>query len=83
MNTHEITELGRRLITGHLAFHGVFAAGTFIEALNFTNNSTAAYIEIPNNRTCLDVTGLRLSRSPAAVLNSSTHLDMDLGSLQT
>ena len=44
MNTHEITKLGRRLITEHLAFHGVFAADTFIEALSFTNNSTAAYI---------------------------------------
>ena len=44
MNTHEVNELGRRLITGHLAFHGVFSADTFIEALNFTNNSTAAYI---------------------------------------
>ena len=44
MNTHEITELGTRLITGHLAFIEVFAADTFIEALKFSNNSTAAYI---------------------------------------
>ena len=44
MNTHEITELGRRLVTGLMVFHGAFAADTFIEALNFNNTSTEAYI---------------------------------------
>ena len=45
MNTHEITELGRRLIRGKLAaFNGVHAADTFIETLEFSNQSTLAYI---------------------------------------
>ena len=44
MNTHEIPELGRRLVTGLMVFHGVFAADILIEALNFNNTSTAAYI---------------------------------------
>ena len=44
INTHEITELGRRLVTWLMVFHGVFAADTFIEALDFNNTFTAAYI---------------------------------------
>ena len=44
MNTHEITELCRRVIRGQMAFHGVFATDTFIEALDFSNQTTAAYI---------------------------------------
>ena len=44
MNSHEITELGRRLIRRELTFIGVYAAHTFIEALDFTHQSTAAYI---------------------------------------
>ena len=44
MNSHEITELGRRLIRGELTFIGVFASDTFIESLDFTHQSTVAYI---------------------------------------
>ena len=44
MNTQEINELGRRLISGDLAFVGVYAADTFIETLDFSNQSTLAYI---------------------------------------
>ena len=44
MNTHEITELGRRLIRGKLAFNGVHAADIFIKALDFNNQSTLACI---------------------------------------
>ena len=44
MNSHEITELGRRLIRGELTFIGVFASDTLIESLDFTHQSTAAYI---------------------------------------
>ena len=44
MNSHEITELGRRLIRGGLTFSGVYAADTFIEALDFTHQSTTVYI---------------------------------------
>ena len=44
MNTQEISEIGRRLIRGTIAFNGVFAADTFIEALDFSIQSTAAYI---------------------------------------
>ena len=44
MNLHEITELGRRLICGEFTFIEVYATDTFIEALDFTHQSTAAYI---------------------------------------
>ena len=44
MNTHEIAELGRRLISGEFAFNGAYAADTFIETLDFSNQSTLAFI---------------------------------------
>ena len=44
MNTHEITELDRRLIHGRMAFNGMFAVDTFIEKLDSSNQTTAAYI---------------------------------------
>ena len=44
MNTYDITELGRRLIGREMAFNGVYAADTFIETLDFSNQSILAYI---------------------------------------
>ena len=44
MNTYESAELGRRIIRGEMAFNGVYAADTFIETLDFRNQSTLAYI---------------------------------------
>ena len=44
MNTHQITKLGWRLIRGELAFNGVYAADTFIETLDFSNQTTLAFI---------------------------------------
>ena len=44
MNTHEINEVGRRIIHGNYSFKGVFAADTFIESLDISNQLPFAFI---------------------------------------
>ena len=44
MNTHEINEVGRRIIHGHYTFKGVFAADTFIESMDVSNQLPFAFI---------------------------------------
>ena len=44
MNTHEINEVGRRIIHGNYSFKGVFAADTFIESMDISNQLPFAFI---------------------------------------
>ena len=76
MNTHEITKLSRRLIREKLAFNGVYVDVTFIEMLDFSNQSTLAYIFIIEQSSSHGRHWVAIIQEPGSRFEFLIHLDI-------